>query len=287
MASFRTFLTLGRVSNLPTVWSNCLAGWLLGSGGFGPQERGRFAVLCLGTTGLYLGGMFLNDAFDAQFDRQRRRERPIPTGAISDKLVWQWGWAWLLAGVVTLACLGKVPAVLALALAAVIVIYDAVHKLLAVSPLLMAACRFLLYLVAASVASGGVTGLAIWSAMALGAYMTGLNFIAQQERTRTQPPYWPAVCLGVPIGLALLVNGGPFRSSAVFLSAVLVLWLARSLHHAWWAEQPHTGRAVAGLLAGIVCVDWLAVADQGREFGFVFIALFLLALGLQRFVPAS
>ena len=28
MASFRTFLTLGRVSNLPTVWSNCLAGWL-------------------------------------------------------------------------------------------------------------------------------------------------------------------------------------------------------------------------------------------------------------------
>jgi hypothetical protein len=29
----RTLLVLGRVSNLPTVWSNCLAGWWLGGGG--------------------------------------------------------------------------------------------------------------------------------------------------------------------------------------------------------------------------------------------------------------
>ena len=29
----RTLLVLGRASNLPTVWSNCLAGWLLGEGG--------------------------------------------------------------------------------------------------------------------------------------------------------------------------------------------------------------------------------------------------------------
>ncbi len=29
----RTLLILGRVSNLPTVWSNCLAGWWLGGGG--------------------------------------------------------------------------------------------------------------------------------------------------------------------------------------------------------------------------------------------------------------
>ena len=26
-------LILGRVSNLPTVWWNCFAGWLLGGGG--------------------------------------------------------------------------------------------------------------------------------------------------------------------------------------------------------------------------------------------------------------
>ena len=32
-SNLRTLLVLGRASNLPTVWSNCFAGWLLGGGG--------------------------------------------------------------------------------------------------------------------------------------------------------------------------------------------------------------------------------------------------------------
>src|SRR5438094_889537 len=75
----RTLLMLGRVSNLPTVWSNCLAGWLLGGGGLAL----RFVLLCVGATCLYIGGMYLNDAFDFEFDRAFRRERPIPSVAIS------------------------------------------------------------------------------------------------------------------------------------------------------------------------------------------------------------
>src|SRR2546429_69363 len=91
---WRTLLILGRVSNLPTVWSNCLAGWLLGGGGTG----WIFLVLCLGTSCLFLGGMFLNDAFDVEFDRQYRQERPIPSGAITLDEVWRWGFGWLGAG---------------------------------------------------------------------------------------------------------------------------------------------------------------------------------------------
>ena len=75
----RSLLILGRVSNLPTVWSNCFAGWWLAGAG----SWNGLALLCLGATCLYLGGMYLNDAFDAQFDQQHRPERPIPSGAIS------------------------------------------------------------------------------------------------------------------------------------------------------------------------------------------------------------
>ena len=32
-SKLRTLLILGRVSNLPTVWSDCLAAWWLGGGG--------------------------------------------------------------------------------------------------------------------------------------------------------------------------------------------------------------------------------------------------------------
>ena len=73
----RTLLVLGRVSNLPTVWSNCLAGWWLSGGG----NFWKLPLLLLGISALYTGGMFLNDAFDADFDRQRRASRPIPSGA--------------------------------------------------------------------------------------------------------------------------------------------------------------------------------------------------------------
>jgi len=89
----RTLLVLGRVSNLPTVWSNCLAGWWLSGGG----NFWKLPLLLLGVSALYTGGMFLNDAFDAEFDQQRRASRPIRP----EKFRWKWsgisagrGWRW-------------------------------------------------------------------------------------------------------------------------------------------------------------------------------------------------
>jgi len=69
----RTALRLGRVSNLPTVWTNTLAGAVLaGATGFGAE----FAVMLVAFSLFYTGGMFLNDAFDAKFDAAQRAERP-------------------------------------------------------------------------------------------------------------------------------------------------------------------------------------------------------------------
>ena len=73
MTFVRALLALGRVSNLPTIWSNCLAGWWLGGGG---NDR-ELPFLLAGSTFLYLGGAFLNDAFDAEFDRQHRPAGPF------------------------------------------------------------------------------------------------------------------------------------------------------------------------------------------------------------------
>src|SRR5436309_15155611 len=127
MATLRTLLILGRVSNLPTVWSNCLAGWLLARAPINES----FALLCLGGTFLYLGGMYLNDAFDAQFDQQHRAERPIPSGAIRAASVWAWGFCWLVLGIGALSLLGKTTAVLAALLAVSILVYDAFHNIFA------------------------------------------------------------------------------------------------------------------------------------------------------------
>src|ERR1051325_660101 len=90
----RSFLTLGRISNLPTVWSNCLAAWTLAGGGL----DARLAFVCAGGSFLYIGGMFLNDACDVSFDQQHRMERPIPSGAITRSQVFAWAIVWLIAG---------------------------------------------------------------------------------------------------------------------------------------------------------------------------------------------
>src|SRR5947208_1154584 len=111
-AEWRALFVLGRVSNLPTVWSNCLAGWWLG--GAGPLWK--LLLLCFGTACLYIGGMFLNDAFDVEFDRQHRHERPIPSGAIDLEAVWKWSFGWMLLGLGSLVSLGARATLLALLL---------------------------------------------------------------------------------------------------------------------------------------------------------------------------
>src|SRR5262249_31030499 len=76
----RTYLALGRVSNLPTVWTNVVAGIALAGGSFTRQMAIRLGIAA---SLFYVGGMFLNDAFDRGIDARERPERPIPSGRIS------------------------------------------------------------------------------------------------------------------------------------------------------------------------------------------------------------
>lgn len=280
----RTLLILGRTSNLPTVWSNCLAGWWLG----GQGNLSKLPGLFVGTTLLYLGGMFLNDAFDARFDAQYRRERPIPSGQISVATVWQFGFGLLAIGLILLFfTVGLSTGLLGILLVLCILLYDAIHKVFLLSPILMAACRFFLYVIAASAARYGVTGWSVWCGIALALYVMGLTFVARKEVSRNEPPWWPCLLLAAPIVLAYIMNSGSYRTSAILLSLVVVLWSVRSLRYAYRATERNIGRSISGLLAGIVLVDLLNVADIPHSRAWVFIALFLLALLFQRFVPAT
>jgi 4-hydroxybenzoate polyprenyltransferase len=289
MPAFRTLLVLGRVSNLPTVWSNCLAGWLLAGGGdgLGGGGWGRFALLTFGASCLYAAGMFLNDAFDAAFDRQHRPERPIPSGAIRAESVWALGTVWLGLGMACFLLFEKDTIVLALALTLAIVLYDAVHKLFAFSPVLMAGCRFFLLLTAASAGRDGVTGLAIWSALALGAYVTGLSYLARRESAEGTLRFWPCLPLAAPVVLGLIVNGGEYFLRGVVVIGIVGIWVLRCLRFAYGGTHHNIGRSVAGLLAGIPLVDLLAVGGSPPAMAGVLAGLFVLSLLGQRFVPAT
>jgi 4-hydroxybenzoate polyprenyltransferase len=282
-SKFRTLLTLGRVSNVPTVWSNCLAGWWLGGGG----PVWRFVWLCLSVTLLYLAGMFLNDAFDADYDRHNRRSRPIPSGAISEKATWQWGFSLLGAGAVGLVLGGSVTITFTLFLTGSILLYNLVHQLASASAVLLGACRLLVYLVSASVAREGVGGNVLWSGLALACYVLGLSWLARGENDREPAPYWPGLFLTAPLVLAALRNDGSARQTGNVLSLVLIVWVLWALRHAFWRAEPKVGYAVSRLLAGIALVDLLAVADLTQPQFFLFLIWFVSALLLQRYIPAT
>ncbi|HIE20109.1 MAG TPA: hypothetical protein EYP72_03645, partial [Rhodospirillales bacterium] len=146
-------LRLGRVSNLPTVWTNTLAGIVLVGGAVdAPWVWPMIGAMSL----FYVGGMYLNDAFDADIDAIERPERPIPSGLVSRTLVFRLGFAMLALGIVLLAWAGfgwsggtgMWPPLFGLSLAIAIVAYDRHHKANAMGPLLMGLCRVFVYVAA-------------------------------------------------------------------------------------------------------------------------------------------
>ena len=278
----RTLLILGRVSNLPTVWSNCLAAWLLNGGG----NWLAFGLLCCGATLLYIGGMYLNDAFDADFDRQFRQERPIPSGQISERDVWWIGGLLIFFGWLLLFMLGNTAALLVLALVAAIVFYDAVHKHTESAPFIMASCRFLLYLIAGAATMHKLNELVAWHGLALAAYIVGLSFLARKESGQSGVSLWPLLFLVAPLAANVGVN--PSRSSLSWVaSLVLIAWLVWCLRGMFTNSRPNLGRVVAGLLAGIVLVDAATLPHLTIELVVAFAVLFLLARVMERTIPAT
>jgi 4-hydroxybenzoate polyprenyltransferase len=281
---FRTLLILGRVSNLPTVWSNCLAGWWLSGGG----NYWKLPLLLLGASALYTGGMFLNDAFDVDFDRQRRSTRPIPSGAITEEWVWIYGWSWLVLGIFFLIFVGKWAGALAVVLAACIVIYDATHKVITASPWLMGLCRFWVYVIAGTAGQSGLMGWSIWSGAALALYIIGLSYVARRESFRGPVPFWPLLFLAAPVILAMLMDVEDARKPAIYMSIALVAWILWCVKSVFFGGEMIVVRIVSGLLAGIVLVDWLAMVPQCPiVLGIIFVLLFATTLVAQRFIPAT
>ncbi len=136
-------------------------------------------------------------------------------------------------------------------------------------------------------AERGVTGWSIWCGLALAAYAAGLRWLEGWREKPNETKVWPVALLGVPIGLALVMDVNEFRETGLLLSAVLALWILRCLRPVFWAPERDLARATANLATGIVFVDWLAtcpvtlpgqISSGSRELSFAFLILFGLSV---------
>ncbi|TDU72850.1 4-hydroxybenzoate polyprenyltransferase [Prosthecobacter fusiformis] len=320
----RPWLELARISNLPTVWTNVTAAWLLAGGAWLPVNA-QLGWLLLAGSLLYTGGMILNDAADVQHDREQRKERPIPSGKVSLAAAWTVGLGMMLSGglIGFLFTSASVPIIGALMLA--ILFYDLYHKPWPGAVWVMGACRVLLFCMAGSAVipllldaqrtvlacPGYPQTLAmlahmppgVWiMGLTLGSYIVGLTMVARMEaRGAVTIPlralfakgllYAPAlVALYFWLSRAnwrlipLLADFTPLAPLPFILIFIAMVFHATRLMR---RGGPAIGRAVGILLAGIAVVDALAVMQVSLSLACGFVLTAPLLRLWQRWIAAT
>jgi 4-hydroxybenzoate polyprenyltransferase len=288
--SLTPYLLLGRVSNLPTVWTNTLAGATLAGAAVAP---GRVILLAAAFSLLYTGGMYLNDAFDRKVDARERPERPIPSGRVRAGSVFAIGFGLLGMGILTVAAAalglpgGGLGAVASGALlAGVITAYDAWHKANPLSPVVMGLCRVLVYLTAALAVASAI-GPAVWGgAVVLLSYLIGLTYVAKQENLTEVRHLWPLAFLGAPFLYAWrsLLDAG----AGAILYLAFLGWVVFAVSLLVRPRRRDIRRAVVSLIAGISLLDALLIAGAGEPARALWaVAGFALTLAFQRWVPGT
>ncbi|MFT7209943.1 MAG: 4-hydroxybenzoate polyprenyltransferase [Granulosicoccus sp.] len=292
-------LQLGRVSNLPTVWTNTLAAIVLSGQAV---SLVNFIALIIAMSLAYTGGMFLNDAFDRNIDTLERPERPIPSKRIAAKEVFIAGFAMLLVTVMLVTAVGVQTSnalqafVSSTGLCLSVVIYNIWHKGNPISPLLMGLCRLLVYICCAMALTTELNQWVLVGAFITMAYLIGLTYTAKQEQFGQVSTLWPLAFLAVPVvfGSTYHNTGSVFVLAGVFTLSIWILYCLRLILRRQHGDIPS---AVVRLIAGISLVDGLLISiyltSVEDTFAYVLLLMLLcyLAFGitllLQRYVSGT
>lgn len=277
-ASLKDWLSLARLSNVPTVWSNVLVGLVVAytvrriySGHELPGEWDRLRALfideggwliVLAASAFYAMGMVLNDVADRRIDAVERPGRPLPSGRITVRAASTAAIVLMVVGLLLLAFLQNVwTLVWAAALLAAIVGYDMLHKRSSGAVVLMGACRGLVYFLAASTSAAaheadwwrGVTPFAV----VVMVYTILITVIARSENKGVlDGRKWLALAMPLLV-LPVILNIMPLGSNLIWASIaamVLVLWLGRAAAFVL-TNPPATKDAVLTWISGMCLVD--------------------------------
>ncbi|MES2707398.1 MAG: UbiA family prenyltransferase [Verrucomicrobiota bacterium] len=247
---FQQILTLARVPNIPTVWSNVLMAWVLAGG-----DSARWPALLLamlGGTLIYAGGCTHNDACDAAWDQRHKPERLIPSGTLAREQVMSLAMGQMRTGVVAMLFarylmpgpeVKEQPSGLLFPflLMGAVILYNFRHKENPWSVVVMGACRALLVLAAAGVAGNWSAPGVLMAAGTVWAYIIVLSLLARRESRpgggflKALRPEWSVgrwvgeMLAAIPLVDALLLL------AAGFIPGGRVCWVAVAICPGLWA----------------------------------------------------
>lgn len=325
-------LAAGRVANLPSVVSNVVTGAVVLRIATWPAGGIKVAwiavvVACLAGCLLYLGGCFLNDWWDRDWDRKHKPNRAIPTGRLPKSLLFGFAIGCLGSGLLVGALIGVEVLAVVLVIISLILIYSSIHKKTGWGVLPMGLCRSCLYFlgyVAAipkeeSLISVVRDGPVIYffmmplvlPAIGVTVYIAGLSMLARFEAKGDLPVSNRLLALLLLFVPALthsvwgVVVSSSMNSLVAVLPFLLVVFIATRL------IRKSLSKGVSLLLAGIPLLDFVLIwsmsvglgeaISKGFSFSQIFsgspfyslsiflmsLFAFVLALILQRIAPAT
>lgn len=278
------YLRLMRPPNLVTAAADVLAGYAV-AGFANPHSLG---LLLVSTTGLYAGGVVLNDAFDAKLDAVERPERPIPSGQVTAGRAAALGAVLLLIAISAAFMASRISGILAVLIAACAVLYDGWGKhVRVIGPLNMAACRGMNLLLGVSVAPALLAERWYVGLLPL-TYVAAITVLSAGEvRGGKRAVGFLSLCLlGTVIAGVLLLSRAPgFALISALPFAVLFSW--RVLPPFWRAyREPEPdairGAVKAGVLSLIVLDSVIGAGYGSLLYGVIILTLLLLAGRMAR-----
>jgi len=280
-------LAMSRFANLPTVWSNVFLGIIiLAYESSSTPDLALWLSFSIPISFLYLGGCFLNDWHDREFDAKAGRDRGIPSGRWKAGQVLALASGLMLAGVVGLFLIGTTSGLFSLALLLCILLYTKFHKTHAFSLLFMAGARITIY----PVVLGGLTHLSAVLAIGnLGFYILGISLTARHESHAVSAQKMNAGLkyLFAPLIFSFLTYAPSIQAPeilGILILGGLLLLIRKSLQ-----TTKDIGAFVSRSLALIPMVDLLLVSSLVGFAPWLIACplLSLMAFALQKIAPAT
>ena len=284
------YLTLMRPANIITAIADILLGYAAGGGiqaflvgeHLGISSGFDLLMLGLATMGLYGGGVVMNDVFDAELDAIERPERPIPSGLIPLKSATIFGILLLFLGIAAASMVGMKSTLIAIAIAAAAVWYDAYgkhHNTL--GPINMGICRGLnLWLGMSAFPWNGQWLLLLIPIL----YIGGITTISRGEvHGKNRRELWTGFLLYLVVIAMVLFLSKDLGQSWPFL-LLFMGFIFPPLVRALQDPQPqHIGKAVKfGVLALIILDATLAVGFTDWKYGLAIVLLLPISLFLGK-----
>lgn len=296
-------LAMSRFANLPTVWSNALLGFVISSTLTGIPSLHTVAFITLGLSCLYLGGCFLNDWMDIEFDTKHRADRPIPSGRWSRKTIGFLALILIMSGLILIGLTSLFALSFAAGIVCCILLYTKWHKTNVFSLIFMAGARLLIYptCVHSSLTFSQFQNMIpahlpvlILFCISLASYILGISLTARFEARKNTPdktPVVPLICLSLPAffisGILLILPHATAALIPLVIFGSVLVFIVKRLQ-----RTGDIASFVAAALAAIPLVDGLFVMHAGIASGNIALIIAcplfaLLALALQKIAPAT